>query len=831
MKKTFALLAVFSAFITININAQEWAKGIKADPNATFYDIQKAFNDYYKDRESNRWDDDYTQFRRWEAFMEPRVYPTGKPFNQGAAYEALMAERASAGKNGSINTAAGNWSPLGPNLTANLFYTGLGRVNSITYDPSDTNKIWVGTSGGGIWKSNNGGAAWTEYNGNMPTMSVADVAVDPSNGNIIYAATGDPFGYTYFDNYKIFWGGTYSTGVIKSINGGVTWVNTGLNYSVAGNNIIHRLLINPNNPAILLAAASNGVWRTTNSGTSWTLVKAGYIDDIEFNAGNPNTVYAATDSVFRSTDGGATWNVIASAPVQFGRLNIETTLANPSYIYLLQQGGTFYRSTDAGTTWTAGATANASFYGYYDCILAVSPTNAQEVWCAGSGMCKSINGGTSWTTVTNTVLHPDNHSLEFLPNGKTLMNGSDGGFYKTSSAGTSWVNLTNGLAITQFYRLGCSATNSGIVYAGAQDNGSSMLTAGAWKGVGCCDGMECVVDYTNSQIAYISSQYGNFRKTTDGGTTWTSIPAGGSHWTTPFIMHPSNPQTLFVGTNDVSRSTNGGTSFTPISTSLSGTSLYSLAIAPSNPNYIYAASYVKIWRTTVGGTTWTDITGTLPVTSNSLTYVAVSGKNPDVAYAVFSGYSAGQKVYKTTNGGTSWTNISGTLPNVPVNCIVYDNNSLNDAVYCGTDIGVYYMDNNTGAWQSFNTNMPNVMIFELEIHYGSGKIRAATYGRGVWESPLSPTTDRKEQSLPASSIGIYPNPSTGMFQLDVNTSGFTPVELSIYNVVGEKVSSLKEETNGNGHFNIDLSRQPAGIYFAEVRTSFGTKTEKLFVNR
>jgi hypothetical protein len=127
----------------------------------------------------------------------------------------------------------------------------------------------------------------------------------------------------------------------------------------------------------------------------------------------------------------------------------------------------------------------------------------------------------------------------------------------------------------------------------------------------------------------------------------------------------------------------------------------------------------------------------LPVATSFLTDIAISDTNPDVAYATFSGYVTGERVYRTLNGGSTWANISGTLPNMPVNTIVYQK-SPHNAVYIGTDAGVYYRDDTLADWVPYKLGLPNVIVSDLQIHYGTKTIRAATYGRGIWQAPLRP---------------------------------------------------------------------------------------------
>ena len=125
------------------------------------------------------------------------------------------------------------------------------------------------------------------------------------------------------------------------------------------------------------------------------------------------------------------------------------------------------------------------------------------------------------------------------------------------------------------------------------------------------------------------------------------------------------------------------------------------------------------------------------VAGNYLTDATMADSNPQVIWATFSGYNAGQKVYKSTDGGATWSNISGTLPNIPVNCVVYENKAGNP-IYVGTDAGVYYFKDGLRTSYRYKFGLPNVIVDELEINYGAKRIVAATYGRGLWHNLLNP---------------------------------------------------------------------------------------------
>ncbi|MBN4065915.1 PKD domain-containing protein, partial [Candidatus Amoebophilus asiaticus] len=418
----------------------------------------------------------------------------------------------------------------------------------------------------------------------------------------------------------------------------------------------------------------------------------------------------------------------------------------------------FYSSYDSGDTWTTEATSpnllgwktNGSDnggQGWYDLSLAASPLNANEIYVGGVNVWKSTNGGSSWNisgywkeSFTVDYVHADIHALEYVPNTSIIMAGCDGGVYKSTNFGTDWEDLSNGLSIMQFYRMGASATDSAFLLAGSQDNGTSRYESGVWDEVLGGDGMEAMVDYNDKSIVFGTLYYGEIHRSYNGGNSFSEItPLQGTtpiqgNWVTPFAMHPNNSNIILGGYGEVYKTTNRGNSWSAIS-SLSSGNIRALVFAPSDGSVIYASTYYYVFKTTNGGSNWTGITGTLPTSSVTPTYIAVHETDPNTLWITFSGYINGEKVYKTTDGGSTWTNISGSLPNIPVNCIVYENGS-DDAIYIGTDLGVFYTNNNFNDWEAYSEGLPNVVVNELEIFYPGNKIKAATYGRGIWEAPL-----------------------------------------------------------------------------------------------
>lgn len=709
------------------INEYPYWVDMMNDPTINFYDVQEAFNEYFSDKPKGK-GTGWKQFKRWEWFMEQRVYPSGERIPQAQAWNEMKKFKKLYPSDG--NLPRGNWEDMGPHDYLNNtghWNPGLGRINVIERDPDNQDIIYFGAPSGGLWRTTDEGGHWEILTDHLPVIGVSGIALHPDDPDIIYIGTGDKDAN---DNYSI--------GVLKSTDGGYTWMETGLNWQVTQGRTIAKLMMHPDDPKTLFAATTSGLFRTQDDGDTWTKLLNGDIDDLEFKPGDPDIIYALTKKLYRSTDGGENFSLVSSA-TSSGRAQIAVTEANPDYVYFFSSTGGIYRSEDSGETFTFRSNnPSPGYQSWYDLACAASHVDADEFHIGEINTFRSLDGGFTWTQTTDWTwnngigyTHCDIHELVFY--GGTLYVGSDGLICKSENSGNSWTDLSLGINIRQFYRIGASQNSLYKILGGSQDNGTSVYTEFFWHEWLGADGMECAVNYENENIVYGTSQNGIFYKSNQGGNfgNVNITQPGGGNWITPFVMHPTNPDILYVGNDRIRKTTNGMNSWTTLLSG--GGNFNTMAISRSNPDYLYATRGSSIYRTDDGGQSWTDISFGLP--NYYITYVTVHPSNSEIISISFSGYEEGEKVYISYDAGNNWENYSANLPNLPANCVVFADDPLN-GLYTGMDVGVYYRDDGLTEWESFMEGLPNVIVNELEIHYEAGKIRAATYGRGLWESDI-----------------------------------------------------------------------------------------------
>lgn len=728
-----AVLFVLGAVLTFNVSSQTpWVDEMLKE-NANFNQIKQSFDQEWNGKEYVK-GKGWKQYQRWKAFWETRLLPDGSFPDFKNSFHEYQQYMSANGQAKSLQNA-GNWSPMGPFTYNNTdsWSPGIGRVNFIVEDPNNANIIYVGAPAGGIWKSTDAGSTWTPLGDELAVMGVSSIAISAANSNVIYLATGDADG-----------GDTYSIGVLKSTDGGLTWAEVG---NVAGN--LRDIVVDPADEDIAYVASNGGVFKTTDGGANWTELLSGSYRDLELKPGTASTIYAATsDEVRYSTNSGATWTLATGIPTGSSRIALAVTPANNAYVYLLRADGAgdyggVYRSTNSGVSFSPRNTNTDVFDGssqsWYDMAIGASATNADVIFTGVLNVWRSTNGGTNFSALNSwsnpggaAYTHADIHFLRGY--GNKIYCGSDGGIYQSTNNGSSFTDLTDGIQIGQFYRIGGSKNDVTTIAGGLQDNGGYVYNNSTWKVYYGADGMEAAISPTNSNLIYGMIQNGNLYRSTNGGNSNQGLgrPEAG-RWVTPMQFDP-NANRIVAGYNDL-HEYNGG--WNQLSTYNFPELLRSIEFYDGNSNVIYVATNEQIYRTLNNGTSFTEVTNNLTgiLNGNIITSIEVDPTDSLRVWVSIGGFTDGAKVAHTADGGLTWTNVSGTLPNLPCNIVKFESTSaVSNALYVGMDIGVYYHDDALGDFIPFMINLPNVIVNDLEINEASGMIRAGTYGRGVWES-------------------------------------------------------------------------------------------------
>ncbi len=930
MKQLFTIILVIVSFTAFS---QPWLnkKYIENNNPDNFYIIQKAF---YKwaDEKNLKTEKGIKRFKRWEWFYEPRVYPTGKYPSSKLIYNESQKHRINT-KSTLLNNTWTNITPITlPSPSDTTTINGLGRINSITFSPADSNTIFIGSSQGGVWKTTDNGNTWNCLTDDLPLLRISDICLDPNNVNTIYIATGD-INYIGFNTIAAGRNPQYGTGIMKSTDGGATWNTTGLSFNLTDgeSSLIRRIFVNPKNSNEIIAAGVDGIYKSFDAAQTFTKINSAMIIDMDINPLDSNTIYCASfynssvstsgAYILRSYDFGNTWDTLNSTIPPTGkvqRTEIAIAPSDTNYVYAftcaMDEGFyALYKSIDAGNTWKmqsaydttgmdstvvkapnilgwmdgglSGFMPDEGGQGTYDLTLAVNPQNPEIIFTGGVNMWGSDDGGKTWDIVTFWIksfgqsVHADQHVGIYSPYNGKYYQASDGGIdysdtlmignityvlqncidWGAAMAGdyehmltpgcytlpTSWTNISSGLHITEYYRLATSKSNESMIMAGAQDNGTYLYKDGNWLSTWGGDGMEAMIDYDNDSIIYATNYSGTLNRSDDGGYTYTQnleTPITNANetgaWVTPYVMHPNNPNVIYTGFNSVWRSNDKGTTWSKLGTQLSGYSILALAVSRVNPDsVIYASNKYNIYKTVNGGQHWTSITNNLPLSQAMISYIAISSENDNIVWVTLSGYQSGEKVYKTNDGGQTWTNISYNLPNVPANTIVRQRgttNGVTNALYVGTDIGVYYtndsLQNTSTPWISYNTGLPNVIVNELEIQYSSQKLRAATYGRGLWETDLfSQSTSINKQNTINNELKIYPNPNNGVFYIYADFNKDVNAKINIFTVTGDKILSINKKITNKSNTKIDLSKFGKGIYIVQVTANNTRYTKRVLI--
>ena len=685
-----------------------------------------------------------------------------------------------------------------------------GRTRTLAIHPTQTNRLWAGSVGGGIWYSSNSGTSWSPVNDFMSNLAVSTIIIDPTNPNTMYAGTGE--GFFNADGIR-------GVGIFKSIDGGVTW-NQLANTATADFYLVNRLAISPDGATLLAAVNSgtnsgpttSGIWRSTNGGVNWTLVRATTARAAQV-AFNPNDSAKAIATgygglAYYSIDGGATWTLATglgafSGTASGGRSEFAYAKSAPGTVYLGYWTGSvaqLYKSLDGGQTYVqvtiAGSPAWMSAQGWYDNTIWVDPTNANTLIVGGLDLYRSTDGGANLTKIStwqNAPLsaHADHHGIFADPGYNAGTNTrvyftNDGGVYKAENAltvvgTTGWQELNNNYGVTQFYG-GAGNPTTGVFVGGTQDNGTLRFTPAngteGWTAMFGGDGGYAAADQTNPNYFYGEYVYATVHRSANGGASSSYIYTGitdanvstGAEFIAPFILDPNNQARMLVGgkslwrSNDVKAPTPAWTNIKTFTGSANLDNITAIAVAGGNSDVIWVGQRGgAIWTTTNGTTatpTWTKVS-TVAMPVRRVTRLVVDPLVPARVYACFGGFAA-DNLWVTTDSGATWNNATGTLPGAPVYGLAIRPNDSN-FLYAGTDVGVFASEDRGVTWSA--TNLGPSFASVAEILFVGPDLLIVTHGRGFFTYPvLPPPPDTTPPTLTITPDGTATNASPVIFR-------------------------------------------------------------------
>jgi hypothetical protein len=696
----------------------------------------------------------------WEQdFLRTLDPATGKPERQRLyQYMASVSTGAQAGLTPG-GTSSNPWTERGPNDIG-------GRTRALLWDPNSSNKVWAGGVTGGLWYNNDitsSSSTWNKVNDFWDNIAVTAIAADPNNPDTMYVGTGEGWGV----------GASIGGGIWKSTDGGSTWnlltsTTTGTSEMFYVNDIIVR---DESGSSVVYAAVSRmfyngvfhgdqGLFRSTNHGTSWTQVMPNISGspyapaDIELDAGNRiwvgtrrNSFGIGGGTILRS-DNGTSWTT-AYTSASGRRVELATAPSDQNYLYALisgLSGGSevlleVKQSTDRGVSWFTRNEPNDADLGipstdftrgqaWYDLIIQVDPNERRTIIAGGIDLFRSTNGGISWTQISkwsnnanlNTLscplVHADQHQVMFKPgSSEEVIFGTDGGVYYSDTVSSAATNSSainsrnNGYNVTQFYSAALHPTaGNNHMLAGSQDNGTIKLnSAGIGSGteVRGGDGAFCFIDQNQSQFQIASYVYNTYYKSTNGGASFFTINILNDQTTGSFINpadYDDNQNILFSNRNSSSiyrvKNVTGSHSSDNFSISM-GTDASAFKVSP------HTTSSSKLYVGTEGGRVYriTNADGSSPSAtridgsgfpSGAVSCVQIGGSE-DTLLVTFFNYGV-NSVWYSTNGGTSWTNKdNSSLPDMPIRWALF-NPHVQGEVILATDIGVWYCDNiNSGT--------------------------------------------------------------------------------------------------------------------------------------
>ncbi len=682
------------------------------------------------------------------------------------------------------------------------------RAIAIAGVPGDPMINYIGAASGGLWKTTDGGLNWDPIFDEQDVSSIGSIAITPSNPDIVWAGTGETF--------VIRPAHAMGDGIYKSEDAGKTWKNMGLEKTGR----IGRIIIHPSNPDIVYAASlghtygpqqDRGVFKTTDGGKNWKRIF--FVDEntgaaeLALDPKNPDRLLVAMWSihintwglrsggpgggVYRTTDGGDSWEPLSKFGLPGGKDNpvgktaVAISHSEPNIVYALFEidSPALYRSEDFGNTWTLQTRNHdiAERAPYYT-RMAVSPGDPNELYFASVKFSTSKDGGK--TIKGGYKAGGDNHDIWLDPtNPDRMMVAHDGCASITLNHGKSFQRIV--LPIAQMYHVSVDDQIPYNVYGNRQDGYSYMgpsnsrqgyIPLGLWKGVGGCESGFAQPDPFDNDIVWSGCYDGGlqrYNKKTGHARDVRVWPEAGYgwepgklkyrwHWNFPLAFSPHTKHRVYVGSQFVHKSDDGGQSWQVISPDLTlndkthqqssggiavdnlmtfdGAVLFSIVESKIEPGLIWTGSNDgQVQLTKDGGQSWTNVTKNIPELPKwgTIANIEPSRYTKGTAYITVDLHQMGDfdpYVYKTEDYGQSWQMISSSVPKSVHSFVhvVKEDPKRQGMLYLGVDNGLYISNNDGKSWMRLKNNLPPAPVYWLEIQERFDDLVIGTYGRGYY---------------------------------------------------------------------------------------------------
>ncbi len=707
------------------------------------------------------------------------------------------------------STATGTAEAKPPDPYAGLAYRFIGppgnRVSAVVGVPGDPSTCYAGAASGGVWKSTDGGIHWKAVFDDEPAQSIGSIAIAPSDPNVVWVGTGEPF---IRSNVSL------GNGIYKSVDAGKSWKHMGLEKTGR----IPRIAIDPRNPDVVFAAAigtgygpqqERGVYRTTDGGKSWERVlfvdENTGVSDLAMDPNNPRILFAGAwqidiktwgrksggpgSGVFVSRDGGTTWKRLTGHGLPqppLGKIAVAVAASDSQRVYALietGQRGSLWRSDDGGEKWKlVNHSRLLNERPHYYTRMLVMPDNANEVYFPSNMMGATYDGG---ETAEQIRWGGDNHDMWADPKDpRRMMIGNDLGVLISTTRGRQWSSLR--LPIGQMYHVATDNRIPYFVYGQMQDDGSmrgpsvvpggGSISSAMWTSTAGCETGWATPDPVDPDIVWGGCYAGvveRFDAKTGMARTvspWPERTMGANageiklrmNWTFPIAISPHDHNTVYVGSQYVYSTSDGGEHWKAISPDLTandksmmgdsgGLTVDNLSVEYAGVVYSIAESRLEkgvIWAgtndgqvqvTRDGGAHWSNVTpapSALPV-KGTVDSVEPSRFDAGTCYIAVDLHQVDNRdpfLYKTADYGKTWKAIASNIPKSPLSYahVLREDPFRKGLLYAGTENALYVSFDDGGRWEPLQSKLPHAPVYWMTIQEHFHDLVVGTYGRGFY---------------------------------------------------------------------------------------------------